>query len=81
MVAAVLCDLHGRWRRGWSERLGEGFGLAGRLPPLPTLQVWLIRSRQARRMLRASVHNHWLGLAIFAGTVEGFCLTLDRRAD
>ncbi len=31
--------------------------------------LWLIRSRDRTRCFRAFLHNHWLGLAVFAGIV------------
>lgn len=56
----------------WSEGLGAGFaagwvaaaGCAG-------YHVALIRRRERDACFRAFLHNHWLGLAIFAGTVAG----------
>jgi 4-hydroxybenzoate polyprenyltransferase len=34
--------------------------------------IKLIRQRQRDACFRAFLHNQWLGLAIFAGTVAGF---------
>jgi len=33
---------------------------------------WLIRTRERGRCFRAFLHNHWLGLAVFAGIVADF---------
>jgi 4-hydroxybenzoate polyprenyltransferase len=34
--------------------------------------IWLIRTRDRDRCFRAFLHNHWLGLAVFAGIVADF---------
>jgi 4-hydroxybenzoate polyprenyltransferase len=57
----------------WSEGLGPGFA-AGWLAAVgcAAYHVRLIRGRDRDSCFRAFLHNHWLGLAIFAGTVAGF---------
>ena len=35
---------------------------------------WLIRTRERDRCFRAFLHNHWLGLAIFAGVASDFAV-------
>ena len=35
---------------------------------------WLIRTRDPARCFRAFLHNHWLGLAVFAGVVADFAV-------
>jgi 4-hydroxybenzoate polyprenyltransferase len=34
--------------------------------------LWLIRERDRARCFKAFLHNHWLGLAVFAGTVADY---------
>jgi 4-hydroxybenzoate polyprenyltransferase len=36
--------------------------------------IWLIRTRDRERCFRAFVHNHWLGLAVFAGVALDFAV-------
>ena len=36
--------------------------------------LWLIRDRDRDRCFRAFLHNHWLGLAVFAGTVADYAV-------
>jgi 4-hydroxybenzoate polyprenyltransferase len=57
----------------WSEHLGPGFAAGWAVAAgCAVYQVRLIRRRQPNACFRAFIHNHWLGLAIFAGTVAGF---------
>ncbi len=39
--------------------------------------VWLIRHRDREACFRAFLHNHWLGLAVFAGTALDFAIRAD----
>jgi 4-hydroxybenzoate polyprenyltransferase len=57
----------------WGEGLGAGFA-AGWVAAAgcAAYHVALIRKRERQACLRAFLHNHWLGLAIFLGTVAGF---------
>ena len=57
----------------WSERLGPGFAVGWLAAAgCAVYHVRLIRQRQRDACFRAFLHNQWLGLAIFAGTVAGF---------
>jgi 4-hydroxybenzoate polyprenyltransferase len=38
--------------------------------------VWLIRTRERGACFRAFLHNHWLGLTIFAGVVADYAVRL-----
>jgi len=57
----------------WSAGLGPGFA-AGWVVAVgcAVFHIKLIRQRQRDACFRAFLHNQWLGLAIFAGTVAGF---------
>ena len=57
----------------WTEHLGAGFA-AGWITAagFAVYHIRLIRQRQREACFRAFLHNQWLGLAIFAGTVVGF---------
>jgi 4-hydroxybenzoate polyprenyltransferase len=56
----------------WSAGAGPGFA-AGWLVAAgcAVYHVLLIRQRRRDACFRAFLHNHWLGLAIFGGTVAG----------
>jgi len=57
----------------WSEHLGPGFAAGWAVAAgCAVYHVRLIRRRQPDACFRAFIHNHWLGLAIFGGTVAGF---------
>jgi 4-hydroxybenzoate polyprenyltransferase len=58
---------------GWAEGVGPGFA-AGWLAAAgcAIYHIQLIRRRERDACFRAFLHNHWLGLAMFAGTVAGF---------
>lgn len=55
--------------RGWLFFLGIAcaFGLARG-------QQWMIRNNDKQRFFRAFLNNHWLGFALFAGTLLDFTL-------
>ena len=36
--------------------------------------LWLIRGRERDKCFRAFLHNHWLGLAVFVGTVADYAI-------
>jgi 4-hydroxybenzoate polyprenyltransferase len=57
----------------WSEHLGPGFAVGWiTAAGFAAYHIRLIRQRQREACFRAFLHNQWLGLAIFAGTVAGF---------
>jgi 4-hydroxybenzoate polyprenyltransferase len=57
----------------WHERLGPGFAAGWAIAAgCAVYHVKLIRQRERDACFRAFLHNHWLGFAIFAGTVAGF---------
>jgi 4-hydroxybenzoate polyprenyltransferase len=60
----------------WHEGLGPGFA-AGWVAAAgcAIYHMRLIAGRGRDACFRAFLHNHWLGLAIFAGTVAGFLNT------
>jgi len=56
----------------WREHLGAGFAAGWAVAVgCAVYHVGLIRRRQPDACFRAFLHNHWLGLAMFAGTVAG----------
>ncbi len=60
----------------FGERLGAGFAAGwAAAAACAVYHVALIRQRQREACFRAFQHNHWLGLAIFAGTVADFALS------
>ncbi|WP_456413466.1 4-hydroxybenzoate octaprenyltransferase [Thiolapillus sp.] len=60
---------------GWSFRLGGYYyiGLAA-AAALMLYHQWLIRDRQRERCFRAFLHNHWVGVVIFAGILANYYL-------
>ncbi|HVF62379.1 MAG TPA: 4-hydroxybenzoate octaprenyltransferase [Casimicrobiaceae bacterium] len=50
------------------------FALLAVAAALAAYHVWLIRDRDRAKCLRAFLHNHWLGFAIFAGVVLDYGL-------
>jgi 4-hydroxybenzoate polyprenyltransferase len=57
----------------WGEGLGAGFAAGWTAAAAcAAYHVALIRKRERQACFRAFLLNHWLGLAIFAGTVAGF---------
>ncbi len=50
-----------------------GLGIAALLA---VYHVWLIRSRDREHCFRAFLSNHWLGMAVFAGTAADFAFRL-----
>jgi 4-hydroxybenzoate polyprenyltransferase len=57
----------------WTEHVGAGFAAGWIIAAgFAVYHIRLIRQRQREACFRAFLHNQWLGLAIFAGTVAGF---------
>jgi len=57
----------------WTAHLGPAFAVGWiTAAGFAVYHVGLIRQRQRDACFRAFLHNQWLGLAIFAGTVAGF---------
>jgi 4-hydroxybenzoate polyprenyltransferase len=57
----------------WSAGAGPGFVVGWLVAAgCAVHHVLLIRQRRRDACFRAFLHNHWLGLAIFAGAVAGF---------
>ena len=38
------------------------------------LHLWWIRGREPRQCFRAFLHNHWLGMSVFAGIAADYAL-------
>jgi 4-hydroxybenzoate polyprenyltransferase len=73
VLAVALCyavHVAGMVAIGLWQRFGAlfyaGLAVAG---ALAVYHVWLIRGRDRAACFRAFLHNHWLGLAVFAGVV------------
>jgi 4-hydroxybenzoate polyprenyltransferase len=62
---------------GWRLKLGPMYyaGLAV-AAIMAAYHVWLIRDRVRERCFKAFLHNHWLGLAVFAGIALDFAIRL-----
>ena len=78
IAAIALCYaafLAGMAWVGWVMALGPLYyaGLAAALG-CAAWHLWLIRDRDRDRCFRAFLHNHWLGLAVFAGTVADYAV-------
>ncbi len=60
---------------GWSFGLGSYYyiGLAA-AAALMLYHQWLIRNRQRERCFQAFLHNHWVGVVIFAGILANYFL-------
>ena len=57
----------------WTEHLGLGFAVGWvTAAAFAVYHIKLIRQRQREACFRAFLHNQWLGLTIFAGTVAGY---------
>jgi 4-hydroxybenzoate polyprenyltransferase len=80
VAAVMLCYavyLAGMAVIGWAQAMGPAY-YAGLLVAL-VLALWhghLIRRRERAACFRAFLHNHWLGLAVFAGVALDFAVRL-----
>jgi 4-hydroxybenzoate polyprenyltransferase len=59
----------------WLEGAGAGFAAGWIVAAACAVHgVRLIRGREREACFRAFLHNHWMGLALFAGTVADFAM-------
>jgi 4-hydroxybenzoate polyprenyltransferase len=70
VAACYAINLAGMAAVGWHRRLAwpyyAGLAIAG---AIAVYHVGLIRGRDRDACFKAFRHNHWYGLAVFAGTV------------
>ena len=64
---ALMAAIGHYWRAGPLYYTGLGVASLCAL-----WHFWLIRTRERDRCFRAFLHNHWLGLAVFAGIAADF---------
>jgi len=63
---------------GRAQALGPlYFAAVGIAALIAVWHMWLIRGRDRQRCFRAFLHNHWLGLALFAGIALDYGVRLD----
>ena len=73
VVACYAIYLGGMAALAWSAHLGPGFAAGWAAAAGCAIHhIRLIRGRSRDACFRAFLHNHWLGLAMFAGTAAGF---------
>ena len=62
---------------GVAQRLGPVyFAAVGIAALIAVWHMWLIRGRDRARCFRAFLHNHWLGLVLFAGIALDYAVRL-----
>jgi len=62
---------------GVVQKLGPAYFAAVVIATLiATWHMWLIRGRDRARCFRAFLHNHWLGMVLFAGIAVDYALRL-----
>jgi 4-hydroxybenzoate polyprenyltransferase len=80
VLAVALCYalyLAGMAWVGRAQALGPLYFAAVAIAALIAVwHVWLIRGRDRARCFRAFLHNHWLGLVLFAGIALDFAVRL-----